>query len=84
VAGQKFPLTKPVTVIGRGTDVDLRVDDPGASRRHCQVVLGATPSIVDLGSTNGTLVDGHRVQSAALLDGATITVGSTSLTFRLG
>jgi hypothetical protein len=84
VGDQVFPLTKPVTVIGRGTDVDLRVDDPGASRRHCQIVLGATPSVVDLGSTNGTLVDGHRVESAALLDGATITVGTTTLSFRTG
>ncbi len=84
VGGQTFPLTKPVTVIGRGTDVDLRVDDPGASRRHCQIVLGTTPSIVDLGSTNGTLVDGHRVESAGLLDGATITVGTTTLLFRTG
>ncbi len=84
VGGQTFPLTKPVTVIGRGTDVDLRVDDPGASRRHCQIVLGTTPSIVDLGSTNGTLVDGYRIESAALLDGATITVGTTTLLFRTG
>ena len=84
VGSQVFPLTKPVTVIGRGTDVDLRIDDPGASRRHCQLVLGATPSIVDLGSTNGTLVDGHRVASAALLDGSTITVGTTTLSFRTG
>lgn len=84
VGAQTFPLTKPVTVIGRGTDVDLRVDDPGASRRHCQIVLGTTPSVVDLGSTNGTLVDGYRVESAALLDGATITVGTTTLVFRTG
>ncbi len=84
VGGQTFPLTKPVTVIGRGTDVDLRVDDPGASRRHCQIVLGTTPSVVDLGSTNGTLVDGYRVESAALIDGATITVGTTTLLFRTG
>jgi FhaA, N-terminal domain/FHA domain len=84
VGGQTFPLTKPVTVIGRGTDVDLRVDDPGASRRHCQIVLGTTPSVVDLGSTNGTLVDGYRVESAALLDGATITIGTTTLLFRTG
>jgi hypothetical protein len=80
-----YPLAKPVTVIGRGTDVDLRVDDPGVSRRHAEVALaGGSPVLRDLGSTNGTFLDGVKVAQASLHDGAVVTIGSTALTYRAG
>jgi hypothetical protein len=84
VGGTHFPLMAPITRLGRGAEADLRIDDPGVSRLHCEVVLG-TPAVVrDLDSTNGVSVDGSRVTQAALVDGSTITVGQTTLVYRSG
>lgn len=75
-------------VIGRDPTCDLWIDAPGVSRRHAVVRLptGAAasgPAIEDLGSTNGTFVDGRRVtRPVNLRDGQTIDVGDASLTFR--
>ncbi|MBA3743941.1 DUF3662 and FHA domain-containing protein [Sporichthya sp.] len=83
VNGERHPLTRPVTVLGRGTQVDLRVDDAGVSRRHAEIQLGDAPMLVDLGSTNGTLLNGDPVGRAELVDGARIGLGDTVLVFRL-
>lgn len=84
VGGTSYPLVRAVSRLGRGTEADVRIDDPGVSRTHCEIVLG-TPAIVrDLNSTNGTSVDGTRVTQASLVDGSTIVVGSTTLVFRGG
>lgn len=85
VNGMRHPLEPPGLVIGRGTDADLRINDPGVSRRHAEIrVLPGTGtptvSIVDLGSTNGMLVNGQRVQQATLGDGSTVRIGNTTLT----
>jgi Protein of unknown function (DUF3662)/FHA domain len=87
VNGVRHPLEPPGLVIGRGTDADLRINDPGVSRRHAEIrVLPAanTPSvsIVDLGSTNGMLVNGQRVKQAQLDDGSVVKIGNTSMTVR--
>lgn len=84
VGGTAYPLVRAVSRIGRGTDADIRVEDPGVSRLHCEIVLGQPAIARDLGSTNGTLIDGSRVQQAALMDGSTVTVGTTTLVFRTG
>ena len=84
VGDSAYPLMRAITRIGRGSDADVRVDDPGASRRHCEIVLGNPVLIRDLGSTNGTLLDGSKIDQATLADGATVTVGSTDLVFRSG
>jgi FhaA, N-terminal domain/FHA domain len=85
VSGGRHHLTRPVTTVGRGSDADLRVDDPGISRRHAQIrVSNVAAEIMDLDSTNGTIVDGRRVRSAALADGSTIRLGNTTLVFRRG
>jgi hypothetical protein len=82
-AESSFVLTKPVTVIGRANDCELRLDDPGVSRRHAELrVNGDEAEIIDLGSTNGIRVNGNAVPSARLLDGDRIDLGSTSLVFR--
>ena len=61
------------------------LNDSGASRRHAQIrTTGGVSTITDLGSTNGTTVNGREVQSAALEDGDTITVGSTQIDYRSG
>ncbi len=84
VAGISHPLTRPVTRIGRGTDVDLRVDDAGVSRNHVEVLLGREVLLRDLGSTNGTYVNGVQAGEAVLRDGDLIRLGGTAITFRSG
>ena len=80
----RHPLEPPGIVIGRGAEADLRINDPGISRRHAEIRVneaGAAPSvdIVDLGSTNGIIVNGHRVRQSALQDGSRIEIGSTRM-----
>jgi hypothetical protein len=86
VNGMKHPLDPPGIVIGRGTDADLQINDPGVSRRHAElrVLPGDTPqvSVVDLGSTNGLQVNGTRVDHASLDDGSTVKIGNTTMTIR--
>ena len=85
INGERMPLTPPGIVIGRGNDADLRVNDPGVSRRHAEFRVtedsnGPRVSVHDLGSTNGVLVNGKRVEDATLADGAVIRIGNTTLT----
>jgi hypothetical protein len=82
VNGDRHPLTRPVTVMGRGTQVDLRIDDAGVSRRHAEIRLGPPAVLVDLNSTNGTTVDGAPVGEYELQDGSLIGIGETKLVFR--
>ncbi len=82
VGGEKWLLTKPVTTIGRSSQADITVDDSGVSRKHVEFRI--TPDgviLTDLGSTNGTFVEGHRVEAATLLDGNQITIGRTRILF---
>ena len=82
INGVRHPLNRPVTSMGRGTDVDLRVDDPSVSRRHAEIRTG-TPSVIsDLGSTNGIVVDDQHVRQAQLRDGSVIHLGNTTIVFR--
>src|SRR5690606_30085058 len=85
IDGQRYLLTGPVTVIGRGSEADIIVDDPGISRRHLEIRVTADGVIAsDLGSTNGTYVEGHQVPAATLVDGNTITIGRTRILFWTG
>jgi hypothetical protein len=82
INGTQHPVVAPGVVLGRGSECDLRIDDPGVSRRHAEIrVHGAGPQaqlvVVDLGSTNGTVVDGVRTAQAELADGSRIVLGST-------
>lgn len=82
VDGQRYLLTGPVTIIGRGSESDIIVSDSGVSRQHLEIRLtsdGVTAN--DLGSTNGSYVEGHRIDAATLVDGNTITVGRTQIIF---
>lgn len=74
-------------VIGRGAEADIQLTDIGASRQHAelrQVTTEGTTHVElhDLGSTNGTLVNGQKVQAATLTDGDRITIGTTTFIFR--
>lgn len=85
VDGRTHRIDRPVTVIGRAMDVDVVLDDPGVSRRHAEVhVVDGQARVIDLGSTNGTFVDGERVHAVSLAEGSTITVGRTRITYRPG
>jgi len=84
VGGTSYPLVRAVTRLGRGSDSDIRVEDPGASRNHCEIVLGTPVMLRDLKSTNGTMVNGARVTEAALEDGAAVQIGATVLVYRIG
>jgi hypothetical protein len=82
INGTRHQISRPTLVLGRSTEADVRVDDPGVSRRHCEIRVG-TPSVVqDLGSTNGIVVDGQHTQRATLRDGSRIVVGSTTIVYR--
>ncbi|MDO4913663.1 MAG: DUF3662 and FHA domain-containing protein [Bifidobacteriaceae bacterium] len=79
---KQYLLTKPQTVIGRGSSCDIVIDDPGISRKHLEIDITDEGVIArDLGSTNGTYVEGHQVPAATLLDGNTITIGRTRILF---
>jgi len=80
-----FHLSAAVTTIGRLPDCDVVIADPGASRRHAEVrnQEGAW-LLADLGSTNGTLVNGAMAASHVLQEGDRITIGNTVLEFREG
>ena len=81
-SGQRRVLDKKRSVLGRSRDADVQIEDPNISRRHAEIVQeGSAYWLVDLGSTNGTEVDGRRVQRARLDDGSRFTVGETTVTF---
>ena len=84
VGGRVMAISADRVVVGRSRECDVRVDDGNVSRRHFEIVREspATWVVVDLGSTNGTEVNGRKVERrTALDDGDRITVGSTELVF---
>ncbi|HEU0056369.1 MAG TPA: FHA domain-containing protein [Gaiella sp.] len=84
VDGRTIPVTTGRFVVGRSRECDVRVDDGNVSRRHFELVQeGPTTWVVaDLGSTNGTEVNGQRVSGRKRLDdGDRITIGGTELVF---
>ncbi|RAY14648.1 DUF2662 domain-containing protein [Actinomadura craniellae] len=78
-----YEIATPVTLLGRGTDCDLRLVDPGVSRHHAEIrVEGPEIVLVDLGSTNGSFVNGQQERRVTLVDGSRVTMGRTTLVFR--
>ncbi|MFN2519325.1 MAG: FhaA domain-containing protein [Jatrophihabitantaceae bacterium] len=79
---QRFELRVGSNVIGRGTEADLQLLDQGISRRHLDIQFdGNFATVYDLGSTNGTSVNGHEVGSQLLRHGDVVRVGHTRLVF---
>jgi translation elongation factor P/translation initiation factor 5A len=75
-------IGKRITLIGRGKQADVRLQDPNVSRSHAELrQRGNEYLIVDLGSTNGVEVNGKQVESAALKNGDVITMGETRVRF---
>ncbi len=89
IDGDRYPLLGAITVIGRDDEADIMLDDPGISRRHSEIrVTNDGPHLVmtirDLGSTNGTFVNGDPIDRVHLHDGDRVTVGRTHLSFHEG
>jgi hypothetical protein len=77
------PLTSDTLSIGRLADCDVVLRDKGASRKHAQLKLrDGRWTLTDLGSTNGTRLNGQTVQTRELADGDKITIGTTVIEFR--
>ena len=84
IDGRRHPITQSRTVIGRGSDADITVDDSGISRRHVEILWdGKRAQVNDLGSTNGSKLDGRPVSQALLTPDAVVDIGRTRIVFRL-
>ena len=81
ITGEEFKITQSVTNVGRGVEADIQIDDTSVSRIHCSIVLGSDVLIRDLGSTNGTIVDGARATESVLRNGSIIKIGNITLTY---
>ncbi|MFJ1707812.1 FhaA domain-containing protein [Kitasatospora sp. NPDC088346] len=82
VNGNRHQITGNALVLGRSTEADVRIDDPGVSRKHAEIRPGTPAMVLDLGSTNGIVVDGQHTQRATLRDGSRIVLGSTTIVYR--
>jgi FhaA, N-terminal domain/FHA domain len=79
---RRFDLRQGSNIIGRGTDSDLQLLDQGISRRHLDIQFdGHYATAYDLGSTNGTTVNGHEISSQVLRHGDVLRVGHTRIVF---
>ncbi len=79
--GRMYKLETAETILGRATDAGFQVEDDGISRKHAKICLGQKGGfqLVDLGSTNGTYLNGARVDLAQLNDGDNIQIGSNTV-----
>jgi hypothetical protein len=82
--GRSFPLAPGTNPIGREADAAVRLDSGSVSRRHaCIVVTAVEAHLEDLGSKNGTTVNGSEVaRPTALRDGDRLVIGAVPLTYR--
>lgn len=80
---RSFPLTKDRILMGRALSSDIAIEDLNVSRTHAEIRHEAATawSIADLGSTNGTLVNGRHIASVMLQEGDRVTVGTTTFLF---
>jgi pSer/pThr/pTyr-binding forkhead associated (FHA) protein len=80
--GGRFPLRGDMIALGRARECEIHLSDPNVSRRHAEIRLDdGFYVVVDLGSTNGTELNGQRIKHARLSDGDVIAIGQTELTF---
>ena len=80
--GRAHPITRAASCSAAPGNATSAVSDGNVSRRHAEIVQeGATYSVVDLGSTNGTELNGRRITREKLADGDRITIGATDIVF---
>lgn len=78
--GELHELARERTVVGRGPDAQIRLGDTGVSREHAELIVSAgRVSVRDLGSTNGTFLNGVRADARELADGDKLVVGAATL-----
>jgi pSer/pThr/pTyr-binding forkhead associated (FHA) protein len=84
VAGKRFLLNKAHTSVGRDAAADIQIDDNGLSRKHFEIVWdGKNAAVRDLRSTNGTTVNGKKIDEVAIADNTLIQAGRSDFTFRV-
>jgi pSer/pThr/pTyr-binding forkhead associated (FHA) protein len=84
IGDKRYPITKSRTIIGRGSDADITIDDSGTSRKHVEILWdGSRAQVNDLGSTNGSSLNGERVTKAPLPTDSVIDIGRTRIVFRV-
>ncbi len=87
---REYPMDKALLTIGRRSDNHLQLDDPAVSGAHAEVILEASPYLedyrepylVDLGSTNGTTVNGTRIERHRLISGDLIRIGGHEVLYQ--
>jgi pSer/pThr/pTyr-binding forkhead associated (FHA) protein len=83
--GSPVDIVKDLTLVGRKDDCDLRLDHKSVSKMHCVIVkTDGLLLLRDLGSTNGTRVNGQRVRRAALLPNDQVAIASYKFRVHLG
>lgn len=82
INGTSYPIAMSVIVLGRGADVDIRINDPAVSRRHLKITCAEITSFEDLQTRNGTTLNGEPATEGRLEDGDTLVIGSTSIIYR--
>src|SRR5947209_4892209 len=84
---RSFSVTRDITVVGRREDCDLRIPLGDVSRKHCRIIRNeadGTITLEDLGSANGTFINGERIQQETFAQpGDTITVGPVSFVIQV-
>lgn len=81
-SGERFSLTESIITVGRHPESNLVLADPNVSRNHAEIrPQGDRFVVVDLGSTNGTRVNGLRVNQQVLQDGDDVSFGNTRMRF---
>lgn len=84
IDGELHPLAGPRTVIGRGSEADITVDDTGISRKHLEILWdGKRGQARDLGSTNGSKLGGAPLSKAVIEPDSVIDIGRTRIVFRV-
>ena len=84
IKGTRHRLRKGATIVGRGSDSDITIDDAGASRKHVEIIWdGDRAQVSDLGSTNGTKLNGKKLKKALLEPDSIIDIGATRLVYRV-
>jgi len=84
VNGKRYPIVHSRTIVGRGSDADITVDDTGISRKHVEILWdGKRGQVNDLGSTNGSKLNGEKVEKAPLEPDSVIEIGRTRIVFRV-
>jgi Protein of unknown function (DUF3662)/Inner membrane component of T3SS, cytoplasmic domain len=84
IDGTMHPLSGGRTIIGRGSEADITVDDAGISRKHVEILWdGKRGQARDLGSTNGSKLNGVKLAKAPLEPDSVIEIGRTRIIFRV-